>query len=258
MLNVKVFPDFEAPPAASKEDRLLLEAIKGVRKAAGAAFVNMSVFDYSRPTPDAIHYLTYPMAWIARYVRNQYPGFDPFQIVDFRRISHVDWRDLYAEGVAAEIFQSFVDSGLGRNGLSITIHAEPEVYCVTSLVFRTSDDFWQIQKTNGMTLYRFEANRLAECWRELMRPRKRPALRLTNRELEALKLAALGKTDDQIAAQLGIGKWTVVGHLQSAKYKLGCPNRTSAVAHAITSGLIVLKNTGWTSESRIKQSPISR
>ncbi|MEZ5801786.1 MAG: LuxR C-terminal-related transcriptional regulator [Nitratireductor sp.] len=66
------------------------------------------------------------------------------------------------------------------------------------------------------------------------------------RETDALSeqqilLLAQGKTDDEIATLLGLGKWTIVGHLQSAKYKLGSSNRTSAVATAITHGIISLK-----------------
>jgi DNA-binding CsgD family transcriptional regulator len=73
-----------------------------------------------------------------------------------------------------------------------------------------------------------------------------------------LRLVALGKTDEQIASAIRIGKWTVVGHLQSIKFKLGCSNRTSAVAFAITSGLIDLR-APLEEVSRMKlQSPNSR
>ncbi|MCU0789789.1 MAG: LuxR C-terminal-related transcriptional regulator, partial [Nitratireductor sp.] len=93
-------------------------------------------------------------------------------------------------------------------------------------------------------VYRFEADRAAESYMEVYAEAARRPNRLTNRELQVLHHVALGRTDDQIADLMGIGKWTVVGHLQSVKYKLGCSNRTAAVAFAITSGLINLKHTG--------------
>lgn len=258
MLNVVVFPDFEATAAATKTERQLLDAIRSIRKATGATFVNLSVFDHATETPGAIHYLTYPMGWISNYVRNNYPGFDPFQTTDFRRVSHIDWQDLYGEGVAADIFRSFTESGLGRNGISLTIHVGKEQYCVVSLVFRTGEELWERQKQVAMALYRREAHRLAEAFADLHESQQRRLMRLTPRELDVLRNAAMGKTDEQIGQQLGIGKWTVVSHLQSAKYKLGSTNRTSAVVKAISSGLIVLKMNGPSSESANNQSPNSR
>ncbi len=258
MLNVVVFPDFEATVAATKTERQLLDAIRTIRKSTGATFVNLSVFDHATEVPSAIHYLTYPIGWISNYVRNNYPGFDPFQTTDFRRVGHVDWQDLYSEGIAAEIFRSFTESGLGRNGISLTIHAGKELYCVVSLVFRTGDELWIRQKQVAMALYRREAHRLAEAYTDLHGNQQRRPMRLTARELDVLRNAAMGKTDEQIGHQLGIGKWTVVSHLQSAKYKLGCSNRTSAVVKAISNGLIVLKMNSPISESANNQSPNSR
>ena len=77
MFNVKVFADFEAPAAASQQDRKLLETLVSVRKSTGAQFVNLSVFDYRKENPDVVHFLTYPMDWISHYVRHFYSGIDP-------------------------------------------------------------------------------------------------------------------------------------------------------------------------------------
>jgi DNA-binding CsgD family transcriptional regulator len=244
MFNVKVFADFEAPAAASQQDRKLLETLTSVRKTTGAQFVNLSVFDYRKENPDVVHFLTYPMDWISHYVRHFYSGIDPFHTTDFRRVSHVDWRDIYNEGSSAEILRRFIDNGLGQNALSLTVHAKAECYCVLSLVFRTADEEWDRFKQRNMLVYRFEADRVADSYSSIYANASPQVYRLTNRELQVLHNVALGKTDDQIAELMGIGKWTVVGHLQSVKYKLGCSNRTSAVAFAITSGLIDLKHAG--------------
>lgn len=61
---------------------------------------------------------------------------------------------------------------------------------------------------------------------------------LTAREIECLTWAAIGKTDGEIAEILSIARWTVVTYLQNAKIKLGCSNRTAAVAAALTLGII--------------------
>lgn len=61
---------------------------------------------------------------------------------------------------------------------------------------------------------------------------------LTQRELDCLRWAANGKTDGEIAEILNIARWTVVTYLQNAKIKLNCSNRTSAVATALSLGII--------------------
>lgn len=66
---------------------------------------------------------------------------------------------------------------------------------------------------------------------------------LTPREIDCLKWAARGKTDGEIAEILSIARWTVVTYLQNAKIKLGCANRTSAVAVAMSLGIIPLPDT---------------
>lgn len=66
---------------------------------------------------------------------------------------------------------------------------------------------------------------------------------LTPREVDCLRWAARGKTDGEIAEILSIARWTVVTYLQNAKIKLGCANRTSAVAVAMSLGIIPLPDT---------------
>jgi DNA-binding CsgD family transcriptional regulator len=244
MFNVKVFADFVAPPAATAQDRKFLDMLRRIRKSTGAQFVNFSAFDYGNNNPEIVHVLTYPMEWITHYVRNFYSGIDPLHTADFRRVCHVDWRDLYSHGEPAEMFRRFCRNGLGRNGISISVNVKAEQFCVLSLVFRTPDAEWPLQKQRNMQAYQFEADRASESYTEIYAEAARQHHRLTNRELQVLHHVALGRTDDQIATLMGIRKWTVVGHLQSVKYKLGCSNRTAAVAFAITSGLIDLKNAG--------------
>ena len=58
-------------------------------------------------------------------------------------------------------------------------------------------------------------------------------LGLTAREAEVLFWVARGKTNDEIAIVLGIGRTTVKKHLESTFVKLGVENRTAAAAIAL-------------------------
>jgi DNA-binding NarL/FixJ family response regulator len=63
---------------------------------------------------------------------------------------------------------------------------------------------------------------------------------LTARELEVLRLLALGLPNKQIAARLKISDHTVKFHVAAILGKLGAGSRTEAVAIGIRTGLILL------------------
>ena len=73
----------------------------------------------------------------------------------------------------------------------------------------------------------------AEKWREetLTEP-------LTDREIEVLRLLALGKTNRQVAKELLISLSTVKTHVQHLNIKLGVSDRTQAAVRAAELGLL--------------------
>jgi len=64
--------------------------------------------------------------------------------------------------------------------------------------------------------------------------------RLTARELEVLRLAGKGLTNQQIAHELGIAENTVKNHVRNVLEKLHLHSRTEAVLHAVREGLLDL------------------
>lgn len=65
-----------------------------------------------------------------------------------------------------------------------------------------------------------------------------PAVRLSPRELDVLAEVAVGRTNDEVAAALGLLPNTVKSYLKSAMRKLGASNRVQAVHRARTAGLL--------------------
>lgn len=61
---------------------------------------------------------------------------------------------------------------------------------------------------------------------------------LSERELEVLRAAAEGGTNQQIGLQLGISERTVRAHLTSVYNKFGVSSRGAAIAHAAQLGLL--------------------
>jgi DNA-binding NarL/FixJ family response regulator len=66
--------------------------------------------------------------------------------------------------------------------------------------------------------------------------------RLSERELDVLRLTALGLSSKEIAGRLQISQRTVEGHLNNIFSKLGVNSRTEAVVHAAARGLINLES----------------
>jgi DNA-binding NarL/FixJ family response regulator len=89
---------------------------------------------------------------------------------------------------------------------------------------------------SGQTLLPSEVQRaLADALRQPSSPPNRP---LTSREEQVLELAATGLTTSQIGARLHISHSTAKTHLLRIYEKLESPNRSAAVATAITRGLL--------------------
>jgi DNA-binding CsgD family transcriptional regulator len=82
--------------------------------------------------------------------------------------------------------------------------------------------------------------RLARVHRALSKdvPRSSPGPAIAPRELEALRLVAIGATNVEIAARLGISPETVKAYLRNAMHKLDAHTRTAAVHAARTAGIL--------------------
>jgi DNA-binding CsgD family transcriptional regulator len=61
---------------------------------------------------------------------------------------------------------------------------------------------------------------------------------LSPREMDALRLVALGASNVEIAAELGLSRQTVKAYMHSVMQKLATPNRTAAVHAARLAGLL--------------------
>lgn len=65
-----------------------------------------------------------------------------------------------------------------------------------------------------------------------------PAAALTAREIEVLRLVALGRTTPDIARELAISSHTVLNHIRNLRRKLDAPTKLEAVLTAIRLGIL--------------------
>ena len=80
--------------------------------------------------------------------------------------------------------------------------------------------------------------------REPGRPRGDRRLGLSDREMQVLRLIAIGKDNAQIAAELHISPKTVKNHISNILMKLQIENRIQAAVFAVRSGPRLSRRTG--------------
>ena len=73
--------------------------------------------------------------------------------------------------------------------------------------------------------------------REVRTP-EQPAVPLSGRETDVLRLLAAGRANKEIARELSIGEQTVKTHVSSILGKLGVQSRTQAALYAQRAGLV--------------------
>lgn len=180
---------------------------------------------------------TYRPEWVSRYLTMAYMSIDPVVENGFGRVLPFDWADLdkSAEPVR-QLFGESLEFGVGRQGISIPIIGER----AKGLLSITSDENpreWEARRRSLVkdlqTIAGFMHNK---AFLETGQPAERNPL--SRREIECLQWAALGKTDDEISDILGLSRLTISSYMKSARYKLGCVNRVSAVAQAISRDII--------------------
>ena len=86
------------------------------------------------------------------------------------------------------------------------------------------------------------AIKLIDEFKQMSRPEREtgPALRLTERELDVLRLVAQGHSNREIAARLFISENTVKNHVRNMLEKLQLHSRMEAVMYAVRENLLEL------------------
>lgn len=243
MNNIKVFSLFELINNTDENDAKFLKEIKCIRDKCDALYVNFSYLAYENDRMDetnTIHYVTYPMEWLTHYIRCQFINVDPFFKLDYRLVSVVDWHDLTANSDVENLFVNFREFGLGNCGISLVTPLRDNRFGCLSLTFEMAKSDWVDFRKSNISKFKILSDFLSRKYDEIYNDRAIKKYNITTRERQCLYWVAKGKTDEQIAKILSIGKWTVVSHLKSAKYKLSCNNRASTIAKCVSLRLIEL------------------
>jgi LuxR family transcriptional regulator, quorum-sensing system regulator CinR len=183
--------------------------------------------------------LTYPAAWIKRYLQMGYGEVDPIVREGFKRALPFDWKELAISSPAEKSF--LLDAaahGIGPHGFSVPVvskHGYRGLFTVSSsLSEREWATFISVNQKNLVQIaHRLHSRVVVEVFGS-----DHP--RLTARELECLRWIALGKDASEIATILNISPHTTRDYLKSVHYKLDCATSAQAVSKAIRLGLLTM------------------
>lgn len=184
--------------------------------------------------------VTYTPEWADYYMSENFQRTDPVVLNALSRFHPYDWKSLsWDTRPARGLLIEAIDAGLGNQGLSIPVRAPNGEIALFSVNHKTSDEYWAHFSQTHMHMLLLIAHYLHQKVREIdCRSSEVSIPVLSPRELDTLKFIAAGKSRGQVAEHLKISEHTLRVYLEAARYKLGAANTVSAVAKAVSSGII--------------------
>ena len=191
------------------------------------------------PSVDPYIRLTYPAAWIKRYLQMGYVDVDPVLREGFTRTLPFDWSELRIQTEREMTFMlDALAHGVGPHGLSIPLRSKRGHRGLFSVSTAGSAEAWTaFRKANLPSLIDI-GNRLHR--RVIREVFGEEHVHLTNREVECLHWTSLGKDAVEIATILQLSPHTIRDFLKSARFKLDCATSAQAVSKATKLGLLAL------------------
>lgn len=183
-----------------------------------------------------------PREWSQRYAERSYFNFDPVIHTTIRQPGAFTWDDLDHRkfSLAAEnVFNEGCDILKAESSLVIPTHDSRGLAGFVSLFFpdRGPDESMR-RALKLIAVYALE--RAKELRSAPAAPAGDAFCPLTPRQREALAFLAMGKTDWEIGAILGIAEKTANQHIEDAKRRIGVATRAQAAAVAVHRGWVAL------------------
>jgi DNA-binding CsgD family transcriptional regulator len=178
---------------------------------------------------------TYPTKWTDHYLESRYERLDPVILRAQHGKEPFEWGLGVGRAELTKKQQQFFDEAAQfdiRCGFTIPVHdGRGPVAAITFAANERHPAFSRRIERHGEGLQWMAAYYHAHIRRTLSGDRVVAGVRLSPREFDCLRWAALGKSAWDTAQILGITRRTAAFHLENAKQKLGVRTIPQAVAH---------------------------
>ncbi len=186
----------------------------------------------------ALQINNYPTQWNKLYEQESYSKIDPIVTHCSQSMQPVVWSEALFSQTPA-LWSAQQKHGL-RHGWSQSFHHDATGLCSTLSLCRKNGPLSPLELYEHFGYMFYATSHLSNLFaRNLPKPPEKPARpHLWPRELEVLKLSAVGKTAYEIARILCLSERTVNYHVQNIILKLDVCNKISAVSAAQQLGLL--------------------
>jgi len=194
--------------------------------------------DFRVPERTVFYALDWPKAWRDFYLQRGFRQRDPLVEALKRRREPFTWSELRRDrkwsSIGTQGLQIINEQGW-TEGLAVPIPRTEDRFGLVSLYFRNRLVDAHDKSVLAMLSY---------CFHERLRnlsPKfgfALPPAGLTKREIETLRLIALGATDREVGRKLGISPSTAHEHFENAKAKLKVSTRAEAIALAVSLAIV--------------------
>ncbi|WP_085703149.1 autoinducer binding domain-containing protein [Pseudomonas sp. B15(2017)] len=188
-------------------------------------------------------------------------SFKPFCINNFTPEWNAEYEEIYSidDPITAYCYQSMLpflwsrkafskaplmwsalqNHGMGH-GWSQSYHNEEHGVCCTISLARTHCEIYALELYNEYGVLQYVLQHLSELFVTALppMPAKPPPVRLSIREIEIVRLCALGKTAWEIGQILNVAERTVNYHIKNLIIKFNTCNKISAVIAAAKAGYL--------------------
>lgn len=114
-----------------------------IDKLRGVLNVDHVVYTLARPAAGLYIQLTYPAAWVKRYINQGYAHIDPISRAGSERNLPFDWDELPIQSAAEELFLTdALSHGIGPHGFSIPMLTNQGYRALFSISSSRSEDDW--------------------------------------------------------------------------------------------------------------------
>ena len=187
--------------------------------------------------------MTYSAEWQKHYAQNDYVDIDPVVRAGMGGILPIDWASLdRSHRTVRKFFGEAQEFKVAGQGLSIPVRGRHGEFAMFSVTSQMAAPEWERLKQRYMRdfmlfAYNFHSFALnAEHIDESDEYRDK----LSFREIESLRWAAMGKSAWDTGQIMSVSERTVKFHLENSRAKLRAMNTTHAVSKAISLNLITL------------------
>lgn len=182
--------------------------------------------------------VTYEGGWVQHYKQKRYASADPVLLEGIRTGRSFDWDALKLKTPESRnFFGEAAEFGVGVNGITFPITGQGNPIALVSFTSLKQGQAWrgfvdEFQQTLQLISLSLHEN----IWQR--EDTDLSGDRLSERESECLKWAAIGKTAFETSIIIGISERTVRHHLEMSRKKLDAANITHAVVKAINANLL--------------------